>query len=263
MIDYHVHIGQWHELYYEPKAVVRALKAGGAEEFCFSSTTSERFCKESVNVKNDELLQKTLPTARELYEFIRSEISTVLDTAKQCGAKAHPLYWVIPEVHFSGAASVESAMGDLPYEGFKIHPRGNVWDLSDEKTVALANEVFSYAEKHGLLVLIHCGPDDFELPNKFENFIKCFPKVAVQLAHCRPVEETLQMLRSYPNVLCDTAFASEEVQKQVRDAGFADRMRFGTDFPIDHYFAKMPDHNPTEEELVNFLKDCSKNQFFR
>lgn len=263
MIDYHVHIGQYEKAYYYADRVFAALKANDIDEVWFSSTTSCVYCKESQKCKIDEGFLKNAPTAKELYKAVQHEVKNALKEAKQCGAKAHPLYWVIPEVHFSSAASVESAMCDLPYEGFKIHPRGNVWDLSDEKTVALANEVFPYAEKHGLLVLIHCGPDDFELPNKFENFIKRFPKVAVQLAHCRPIEETLQMLRSYPNVLCDTAFASEEVQKQVRDAGFADRMRFGTDFPIDHYFAKMPDHNPTEEELVKFLKDCSKNQFFR
>lgn len=258
MTDWHVHTGQWHEIYYEPRDVIRSLKASGTDEIYFSTTTSGRYCKESIAVQGNTDLQKSLPTARELYEFIREEIGTALDEAKKVGLKAHPLYWVIPEVHGvknqSKAATIKEAMSDLPYEGFKIHPRGNVWDLSDAKTAALAEEVFSYAEEHSLFILIHAGPDDFELPAKFESFIARHPKVLVQLAHCRPLKDTLYMLRTYPNVVCDTAFVDDETKKKIEEAGFADRIRFGTDFPITHYFFVKPKSNPTEENLVNFLK---------
>lgn len=258
MTDWHVHIGQWNEIYYEPGAVFRSIKASGTDEIYFSTTTSGRYCKESIAVQENTDLQKSLPTARELYEFIREEIGTALDVAKKVGLKAHPLYWVIPEVHGvknqSKAATIKEAMSDLPYEGFKIHPRGNVWDLSDAKTAALAEEVFSYAEEHSLFILIHTGPDDFELPAKFESFIARHPKVLVQLAHCRPLKDTLYMLRTYPNVVCDTAFVDDETKKKIEEAGFADRIRFGTDFPITHYFFVKPKSNPTEENLVNFFK---------
>lgn len=257
-VDYHVHTGQWHEIYYEPRDVIRSLKASGTDEIYFSSTTSGRYCKESIAVQGNTDLQKSLPTARELYEFIREEIGTALDEAKKVGLKAHPLYWVIPEVHGvknqSKAATIKEAMSDLPYEGFKIHPRGNPWNLEDDETWRLTEEVFSYAEEHSLFILIHAGPDDFELPAKFESFIARHPKVLVQLAHCRPLKDTLYMLRTYPNVVCDTAFVDDETKKKIEEAGFADRIRFGTDFPITHYFFVKPKSNPTEENLVNFLK---------
>lgn len=258
MTDWHVHTGQWHEIYYEPRDVIRSLKAGGTDEIYFSTTTSGRYCKESIAVQGNTDLQKSLPTARELYEFIREEIGTALDEAKKVGLKAHPLYWVIPEVHGvknqSKAATIKEAMSDLPYEGFKIHPRGNPWNLEDDETWRLTEEVFSYAEEHSLFILIHAGPDAFELPAKFESFIARHPKVLVQLAHCRPLKDTLYMLRSYPNVVCDTAFVDDETKKKIEEAGFADRIRFGTDFPITHYFFVKPKSNPTEENLVNFLK---------
>ena len=254
MTDWHVHTGQWHEIYYEPRDVIRSLKASGTDEIYFSSTTSERYCKESLAVQGNADLKKSLPTARELYEFIRNEITVALDSAKEVGLKANPLYWVIPEAHFAKATTIKEAMSDLPYEGFKIHPRGNVWDLSDAKTAALAEEVFSYAEERSLLVLIHAGPDDFELPAKFESFIARHPKLLVQLAHCRPLKDTLYMLRTYPNVVCDTAFVDDETKKKIEEAGFTDRIRYGTDFPITHYFCVKPKSNPTEENLVNFLK---------
>ena len=258
MTDWHVHTGQWHEIYYEPRDVIRSLKASGTDEIYFSTTTSGRYCKESIAVQGNTDLQKSLPTARELYEFIREEIGTALDEAKKVGLKDHPLYWVIPEVHGvknqSKAATIKEAMSDLPYEGFKIHPRGNPWNLEDDETWRLTEEVFSYAEEHSLFILIHAGPDDFELPAKFESFIARHPKVLVQLAHCRPLKDTLYMLRTYPNVVCDTAFVDDETKKKIEEAGFADRIRFGTDFPITHYFFVKPKSNPTEENLVNFLK---------
>lgn len=258
MTDWHVHTGQWHEIYYEPRDVIRSLKASGTDEIYFSTTTSGRYCKESIAVQGNTDLQKSLPTARELYEFIREEIGTALDEAKKVGLKAHPLYWVIPEVHGvknqSKATTIKEVMSDLPYEGFKIHPRGNPWNLEDDETWRLTEEVFSYAEEHSLFILIHAGPDDFELPSKFESFIARHPKVLVQLAHCRPLKDTLYMLRTYPNVVCDTAFVDDETKKKIEEAGFADRIRFGTDFPITHYFFVKPKSNPTEENLVNFLK---------
>ena len=255
MTDWHVHVGQWNEVYYDPAAVVRALKAGGMDEFWFSSTSSEIYCKESLAIRDRFDMIEAARTARELYEFIRGEMNAALSAASECGARVHPLYWVIPEVHFSAetGVSVESAMSEFPYEGFKLHPRGNPWNLSDKRTLDLAHEVFSFAERRGLHVLIHAGADTFERPSLFAPLIEAYPRVTVQLAHCRPLGDTLAMLKKYPNVVCDTAFVDAETQDKIWEAGFAERIRFGTDFPITHYHACRPNYNPTEAELTRFL----------
>ena len=252
MTDWHVHTGQWHEIYYNPEAVVRALKSGGVDEFYFSSTTSEVFCKESVMLTN-EAIRASAPTARELYEAVKGEVQAALDMATEVGAKAHPLYWVIPEVHFALVVSVAESMSEIAYKGFKIHPRGNRWDLRDAKTAALAEEVFAYAEAHDLFVLIHCGHDDFEKPALFEKFIAAHPNVTVQLAHSRPLSDTLEMLKKYPNTVCDTAFTPDADSAAIKAAGFGKRIRYGTDFPITHYWKMRPKSDPTEAELAAFL----------
>ena len=256
MTDYHVHIGQWFDVYYNSKAVFSALKATGTNEIWFSSTSSERYCTESPAVICGKVSSENLPSARELYEDLKREVSEALDNARDLNLNAHPLYWVVPEIHKSKEAniSIEDAMSSFHYEGFKLHPRGNEWNLDDKKTANLAEDIFSYAEKHNLFILIHCGPDSFELPTKFEHFIASHPNVLVQLAHTRPLDETLYMLKKYPNTLCDTAFAPEDVQVSVKEAGFAERIRYGTDFPITHYFFCKPKDNPTMEELIEFLK---------
>lgn len=256
MTDWHVHVGQWHEVYYDPAAVVRALASSGTDEFWFSSTSSCAYCKESLVIRDKPDMIKAAQSARELYGLIKGEMESALSAAKGCGARARPLYWVVPEVHFSSEAgvTVRRAMEEIPYEGFKIHPRGNVWNLDDPWTLALAHEAFSYAERRGLRVLIHAGSDPFERPSLFAPLIEAYPRVTVQLAHCRPLAETLGMLRKHPNVVCDTAFAGEYAVREIRAAGFGERVRFGTDFPITHYQACRPDHDPTEAELAAFLR---------
>ena len=252
MTDWHVHIGQWHEIYYDPAAVVRALASSGTDEFWFSSTSSCRYCKESAAVQDKRDLWESLPTARELYECIKGEVENALVAAKDCGVRAHPLYWVIPEVHFSSDAgiTVENAMSEISYEGFKLHPRGNPWDLDNPQTLSLAHEVFSYAQKCDFPILIHAGPDPFELPSLFTPLIVAYPSVTVQLAHCRPLDETLAMLERHPNVVCDTAFADEKTVRKIHAAGFGKRIRHGTDFPITHYRAVRPNHDPTEADMT-------------
>lgn len=234
MTDYHVHIGQWHNTYYEADKVFSELKNKGINEIWFSSTTSERYCKESIAVKDNYDLQKQLISARDLYELIRYEIQEAMVSAEKIGIKAHPLYWVVPEIHFSGAISIEQAMKELPYEGFKIHPRGNIWDLQNIETVKLSEEVFEYADLHNQQVLIHCGEDDFEQPDKFEFFIKHHKNCIVQLAHCRPIDKTIYMLKKYSNTYCDTAFVSETVIQKLINEKLGARIRFGSDYPISN-----------------------------
>ena len=205
-VDYHVHIGQWYDVYYSYNTVLDTLKARGVEEAWFSSTSSELYCKESFDVKNNNSDSSQLPTALELYDFIKNEVLEAIEYGKKINLRAVPLYWVIPEVHFSTIAniSIEKAM----------------------------KEVFRYADKYELPILVHCGCDDFEKPKLFEKFIAKYPNVKVQLAHCKPLEDTLYMLKKYPNTSCDTAFVSEDVQNQIIAAGFGNRIRYGSDFPI-------------------------------
>ena len=233
MTDYHVHIGQFDKAYYFADRVFSALKASGVDEVYFSSTTSCLYCP-----------------PKDLYEGVRGEVRDALSAAAEIGIKAHALYWVVPDVHFSGI-STEQAMGEIAYDGFKIHPRAQKWDLGDERIRSLAEEIFSYAEKHDKMILIHCDED--YPPTLFEPFIKAHPAALVQMAHCRPICETLYMLKTYPNTVCDSAMGSKESIERIQNEGFADRIRYGTDFPITHYRAIHPKEDPTQEELKAFL----------
>ena len=238
MTDYHVHIGQYGKIYYYADRVFSTLKASGVDEVYFSSTTSCLYCEESVAARENPEILKNAPTALALYEGVMEEVQNALKAALEIGLKAHPLYWVVPEVHFSSSENVtiQKAMNEVNYDGFKIHPRAQKWDLFDIDTNSLADEIFSYAEKHKKLIMIHAD-EDF-LPQLFENFIAKYPAVTVQIAHCRPLDDILYMLNRYPNVVADTAMANEDVIEKIKTAGFESRLREASDFPISNMFRR-------------------------
>ncbi len=131
--------------------------------------------------------------------------------------------------------TLEKAMSEAPYKGFKLHPRANIWDISEPFTRALAESAFIYADKKKLPILIHTGPD-IDRADLFEPFFRLCTNGKIILAHCRPLDTTLRLLAEYDNVFCDTAFVPPEIVKQINEAGFKSKVLFGSDFPITDYF---------------------------
>ena len=242
MTDYHVHIGQFENAYYYADRVFSALKSVGFDEAWFSSTTSCVYCKESSAAKADKRIYANAPTARELFESVLYEVQ---ESCKIC-----PLYWIVPDIHLSDITgiTVKQTMETFDYSGFKIHTRAQNWDFNDIRIAMLAEEIFSFSEKHGKLILIHC--DDNHSPRIFEHFVAEHPNALVQLAHLRPLSDTIYMLSHYSNVVADTSMASRENVEKIEKAGFSNRLRYGTDFPITHWHSCKPDYDPSVNELV-------------
>lgn len=214
MTDTHIHIGQFKEIYYTAEEVFDAVFANSSiDRLVFSSTTS---CGEGV-----------------LYNTVAVEIEAAL---KLYGAeKTAPLFWFNP-VYIEQGINIEQIMDDLPYHGFKLHPLINNWDFENPEHFKALRKTFDYAAQNKLLVLIHTGEGDVELPDRFQAFFGLYPTVQFILAHSRPAEITITMLRKYDNVYCDSSFAPEERLQKIAAAGFVSRILFGSDFPITHYF---------------------------
>ncbi|MCR5288902.1 MAG: amidohydrolase family protein [Treponema sp.] len=255
MTDFHVHIGQFNTVYYYADRVFSALKAYGTDEVYFSSTTSCMYFKECSALTDKPDLQARAPFAKDLYEGIKEEVNNALAAATEIGIKAHALYWCVPEMHKALELSFCDVMKALPYKGFKIHPLAQNWDFDDAYTATLAEELFSYAEQNEVRILIHCGEDVSCSPLLFEKQIAAHPNVVVQLAHTRPVDDTLYMLKKYPNTCCDMSFAPDHAVELIKNAGYSDRLLFGTDFPITHYRMMDPKEDPTEKALIDFLRN--------
>lgn len=254
MTDYHIHIGQFDKVYYYADRVFSALKSCGTDELWFSSTTSSMYFKEHSALAGHSELQENSPSAKDLYDGIKEEMRSALACAKEIGIKAHALYWCVPDMHKALGVSVSDVMRNLPYEGFKIHPFAQIWNMDDSFAFSLAEEIFSYAEKRKMRILIHCGEDAVCSPRLFERQIAEHPNVVVQLAHSRPADDILYMLTNYSGTFCDTAFAAQCEVEKIMEAGFSGRILYGTDFPITHYRKMEPVSDPSEKELTEFLR---------
>jgi len=246
LTDFHVHFGQYTNKYFYPQRVVDDLAERKITEAWISSTTSCIYCRE----QHPEL--KNQPNAEQIINTVNEEFNFAINHAKLYGIKIHPLYWVVPEFEKSGVCfenyfdkilnlvhddglqnHSDLILESVLYEGFKIHPRAQNWDFSDDATFELAERVFSFAEKHKLRILIHTGESENDFPRKFEPFIAKYSKCIVQLAHIKNLDEAIYILNNYANVIFDTAFSSQDNILKMQNKGFSNRLVYGSDFPIN------------------------------
>jgi predicted TIM-barrel fold metal-dependent hydrolase len=235
MIDSHVHIGQFHETWYDPSLVVQTVLEAGIEQAVISSTTS---CIEGIK-----------------YAEVEKEIAGLLKKGNYSTETVIPFLWYVPEYAGQGL-NVEKAMRTLPYKGIKIHPRANTWDMENMKTASLLEELFGYAHQHELPVLIHTGYEKIDEANKFSKYFPLHPKAKIILAHCRPLDQTRRLLMEYLNVYCDTAFVEKETLEYLIQQGLEKKIIFGTDFPITHYWKYCLERNTySREDFIITLKE--------
>lgn len=270
MTDFHVHFGQYNNEYFYPQRVVDDLAKRKITEAWISSTTSCMYCRE----QHPEL--KNQPNAKQIVDAVNEEFNIAINHAKLYEIKIHPLYWLVPEFEKSGVCfekyfskilnqvqddgllnHSEFISESVFYEGFKIHPRAQNWDFSDDATFELTERVFSFAEQNKLRILIHTGESENDFPRKFEPFIAKYSKCIIQLAHIKKIDEAIYMLNNYSNVVFDTAFSSQENILKMQNKGFANRLVYGSDFPIK-------DHTNLKGEVIipNGVKEIHRNAFF-
>ena len=232
MHDIHTHIGQFHDTYYDFHNVFTALKNNGITETTFAYLTP--------------LFTESNP-AIDFYKAMTQETKESLDFAKEIGLIVNPLYWIDPMVLFGGI-TLETIMKDLDYKGLVVHPFLNDWNPADIKRANLLSQVFKFANSNGYEIYFHTGCSERDNPLLFEKWFHDFPKVKVHLAHCKDPEPIIQLFSKYENLVGDTAFCPEDSYKAICDAGFNDRMLFGTDFPITHWYEHCGEKDfPTDE----------------
>jgi len=216
MLDSHIHIGRFNEEYYRFDTVFDVVfNSGIVDKIVYSSTSS------------------CIPDVK--YNAVKKEVEGALK--KYPTDIATPLFWFIPD-YINQGIKVKTIMKELNYGGFKLHPHGNEWDFENNpRQCDILHEVFDYADRRRMRVLIHTGESGVDRPNRFERFFGEYKNADIVLAHCRPAGETIKVMQKYPNVSGDTAFATKERIDDVKNAGFGERLIFGTDFPITHYFS--------------------------
>lgn len=240
MTDHHVHIGQFNEVYYDSHEVFEAISANaerfGINEVLYSSTSSCRYDVELFRIEEE-------------IEYAQKFSSSVL--------KVQPYFWLVPK-YAEENVDFEKAMEKFDYCGFKIHPISHKWNLRNVNQVKMLEKAFSYAQENNLSVLIHSGKEKCCRPERFEKFFDEFENLKFVLAHSAPISAASKMTAKHKNVFCDTAFCEEKYVRKVMEKIPKERILFGTDFPITHYWSEkkvsLAEQYKKDCEILNLLK---------
>lgn len=235
MNDFHIHIGQYNDLYTSPSELKDFLDSVGVEYFAVSSTT----------ICNGD------------YRKVISELKS-LETL--CSDRMLPVLWIIPSMLTDGGAEMFIESG-LVWKCIKIHPQLNpeIWTKNGTEM----QTVISIASAMQLPLLIHTGESDGCYPLQYSDVVEHNPHVTFILAHGRPIDETIQLMTQNQNVWVDTAFMPIEHVRTLCNEGLADRVLWGTDYPIPRYF--YPDNNMIDYYLflVEQLKTLVSYEDFK
>jgi hypothetical protein len=203
IIDLHVHIGQWHESYHDPITIgEQLLVEAPVDVIGVSSTTA---CREPYSIRT-----------------ILLEVDALM---KKFPGQIFHWLWVHPG-HIPESLSVS---GDVPVHGIKIHPYQHDWHSNPKLIV----QVFSLANKCGIPILLHTGGRKESDAGYFDQVLSKFQGIDLIMAHARPVDQAIRLVKTHPHLWLDTAFVSIESLKMAEEAGVLDRFVFGSDYPIN------------------------------
>ncbi len=202
--DAHVHTGRFRDFYFDPRQVALDLISLGVQRWIVSSTT---LCE----------------GANSFEESLR-ELDIMESVAPGC---AIPFLWVVPEM----VNQLERYL-DPRFRGLKVHARAHPWNPNDLPLQTVAR----VAADKKMPLKLHTGGQLRCDAGIYYKLCHSNPNTNFILAHGRPVDQALMVLKKCPNVFVDTAFMPiDDVALLVRNE-MSDRIFFGSDYPLDQLF---------------------------
>ena len=234
LFDSHIHFGQFYDLYTSPTELKRFLDSVGVERFAASSTT---ICEGDYD--------KVIAETKELADI--------------CGSRFLPVLWITQPMLKDGRLDKFMDSG-IRWRCLKIHPQlhPTTW-INDSHEMKW---VVSMASVLQMPLLIHTGEKEGCNPKLYEKPISDFPNVVFILAHGRPINDTLELMKKYPNVWCDTAFMPSENIVKLCDEKLSNHVLWGTDYPIPKYYYPEKDMRTYYFDLVKKLEDSISQDDF-
>lgn len=234
LIDSHIHVGQYYDLYFSPKYIVQLMDSLGVEKYAVSSTS---ICEEN-------------------YEKVLVEMRDVIALSS---GKALPVLWITPMMILSGQVDVFLHSG-IQWQSFKVHPQlcPELWTADS----IYFDFVISLSRETGLPLLIHTGEKTGCEASRFSSVIERNPDINFILAHGRPAHEAIDIMKKYDNVWIDTAFVGVKEIVIFLQNGFSNRILWGTDMCIPKYFYPAEDmYKYYKNKLDAFRKVSSIEQY--
>lgn len=220
IFDNHVHVGWFTDGYHSPKDVWYSELAAGVDGMAVSSTST---CAELYKV-----------VVREMRELIRLGDNRI-----------HPILWLTPTMLKKRYALPYMLHNKVNWKGVKMH-----WEAHPEWThnPKLVEKALDVARRLGCPVLLHTGEDKYCHAGFYIGLIKKYADLTFVLAHGRPVDEAIEVLKQCPNSFVDTAFMPMSDLSKIIAKGLSNRVIFGTDAPINRIFYK-------DLETIDFIRD--------
>ena len=121
----------------------------------------------------------------------------------------------------------------IRWQGVKMHWLAHKEWYHNRKLLHNALELAHWLD---VPVLFHTGDFKECKANVFKEVCTKYDHLTFVLAHGRPLNETKDVLANCSNAYLDTAFMPVDHVKELAEAGFAQRILYGTDAPINQLF---------------------------
>ena len=206
VFDVHIHFGEYKGHFFAPESINETLTFCGVHRFSVMLFPN----KLNLNTERDKWLNTKIleqNSSVDLLLVVSPELLMVDDNL--------------------------SILDTLPYKMIKLHGALHSWHPNGKAI----RKVFQIAKGKHIPIMLHTGGREKSDAGSYLNICADFPEVRVILAHSRPFDETLKVMKMCPNVWADTSFLPIEKVKLFDREGLIDRVLFGTDFPIATYFS--------------------------
>ena len=225
--DAHIHVGQFYDIYTSPNNLVAFLDDVGVDRFAVSSTT---ICEGNY--------EKVLKELKQLHNLTFDRMSPVL--------------WILPQMFDDGGVEMFLNSG-LVWKCLKIHPQLHPtgWRARGKNM----KKLLLLAKTLDLPVLIHTSDFDCCHAGLYLSLAKNHPEIRFILAHGRPIDETINVMKACGNVYADSAFMPIENVVTLCNAGLTDRVLWGTDYPIPKYYYRGKRMRKYYDSLISSLRD--------
>lgn len=177
------------------------------------------------------------------FSEVRREIESLVDLSE---GRASPFLWVLPEMLEDSHDLSAYFLRD--FAGIKIHGYHQNWNPNGKPL----SRVLAIARDKNLPVMFHTGGCERSDAGVYMNICREFPDVRIILAHGRPIDECIAVMKECPNTLADTAFMPTKYIVKLKDEGLISRVLWGTDFPVMSYFGD----NPPEGYCIQMISEA-------
>lgn len=227
VIDAHCHI-------YPPRIAAAAVH--GTDTFydlhsVYDGTTADLLTRGAVAGVDRFIVQSVATTPHQVQsinEFIAAEVAASDGRFIGLGT-LHP--------DSRDMAGDVAHLRELGLQGVKLHPDIQQFKIDDYRCL----KIYELCEREGLPILLHTGDSryDYSNPNRLLPVMKIYTELTVIGAHLggwSVWDEAVEKLVDLPNLYVDTcscfAFMDRQKVKDIILAYGADRVLFGTDYPM-------------------------------